>query len=115
MGTTSFVKFKDWENAKHKPVEEDASTEVADKETASDKNTENSALIAQLNDVIMQRKQAIRDKQDYTAQILEIDAKLLKLAIEKNDLTKKKNDLEAAKEIAIVNRKEGKTNVKENY
>ena len=115
METTSFIKFKDWENAKHNSVEEDASGEFIDKETASDKNTENAALIAQLNDVIMQRKQAIRDKHDYTAQILEIDAKLLKLAIEKNDLTKKKNDLEAAKEIAMINRKEGKTNVKENY
>jgi hypothetical protein len=115
FGRASFIKFKDWENAKHNSVEEDASGEFIDKETSSDKNTENAALIAQLNDVIMQRKQAIRDKHDYTAQILEIDAKLLKLAIEKNDLTKKKNDLEAAKEIAMINRKEGKTNVKENY
>ncbi len=116
METTSFIKFRDWETQRHKQIDEESDVEVvSSSQDASDKNTENSALIAQLNDVIMQRKQAIRDKHDYTAQILEIDAKLLKLAIEKNDLTKKKNDLEAAKEIAMINRKEGKTNVKENY
>jgi len=115
MKNTSFIKFKDWEAKKEKKVEENsADAPVMSSKTDTNKIEDNAVLISKLNDVIRMRKQAIRDKDDYSAQILEIDAKLLKLEIEKNDLTKKKNDLVAAKEIAAINRKEGKTNVKEN-
>ena len=104
-----FVKFADWESGKYKQVEEDSTTPTDSKE-----NVENAALIAQLADVVRARKQAIRDKDDFQAQILEIESKLIKLDIERNDLVKKKADLEAARTISTTERKEGKTNVKEN-
>lgn len=104
-----FVKFSDWESKKYKPVEEESANSAGEQ-----KPVENAALIAQLNDVVKNRKQAIRDKDDFQAQILEIEAKLIKIDIERNDLVKKKADLEAARQISTTERKEGKTNVKEN-
>jgi len=101
-----FVKFSDWESKKYNSVKEDA------KEVA--KSPVNAELIANLADVSKQRKQAIRDKNDFQAQILEIESKLIKLEIEKNHLTQQKSDLIAAQQIASTSRKEGKTNVKEN-
>jgi hypothetical protein len=104
----SFIKFNDWESQKYS-----AKKPVTEKEKPAPAETGNSALLAQLADVVKARKQAIRDKDDFTAQILEIEAKLLKIEIERNDLTVKKNDLIAAQKLAEVSRKEGKTNVKE--
>lgn len=105
-----FTKFAEWESQKYnKKVEEDSS-EI---KKESDK-VENAALIAQLADVVKARKEAIRNKDDFEAQILEIDSKLIKLDIERNDLAKKKADLVAARDISATERKEAKTNVKEN-
>lgn len=105
-----FTKFSEWESQKYsKKIEEDASEVSTDSKTP-----ENAALIAQLADVVKSRKEAIRNKDDFEAQILEIESKLIKLDIEKNDLTKKKADLMAARDISATERKEAKTNVKEN-
>jgi uncharacterized membrane protein YdbT with pleckstrin-like domain len=104
---TNFIKFSDWETNKYaRPVQEDS-------DKSKEVESENSVLLANLADLVKARKQAIRDKDDFTAQILEIDIKLVKIEIERNDLTKKKNDLVQAQKIAEVSRKEGKTNVKE--
>ena len=105
-----FTKFSEWESQKYsKKIEEDAS-----KVSKDSKTPENAALIAQLADVVKSRKEAIRNKDDFEAQILEIESKLIKLDIDKNDLTKKKADLMAARDISATERKEAKTNVKEN-
>jgi hypothetical protein len=105
-----FTKFSEWESQKYnRKVEEDSTTIKKDSE-----KPENAALIAQLADVVKARKEAIRNKDDFEAQILEIESKLIKLDIERNDLVKKKADLVAARDISATERKEAKTNVKEN-
>ena len=77
-----FTKFSEWESQKYsKKIEEDAS-----KVSKDSKTPENAALIAQLADVVKSRKEAIRNKDDFEAQILEIESKLIKLDIDKNDL-----------------------------
>jgi hypothetical protein len=112
-----FVKFSDWESKKYSQSSVEEETEVASNTDAKQSNantTENAGLIAQLSDVEKARKEAIRNKDTFQSQILEIEAKLLKLSIERNDLSKRKADLELAKTIAAKTSKEGKTNVKEN-
>jgi hypothetical protein len=109
-----FIKFSDWETKRFSSkVEEDSTkqqpTENATKEHASG----NAELIAQLAQVTNDRKEAVRNKEDFQAQILDIEIKLLKLEIERNDLVKKKTDLEAAKQLSLTTNKEAKTNVKE--
>jgi hypothetical protein len=107
-----FTKFADWESRKYiRKVEEDSTNTTKEPEQ---KNQENSALIAQLADVVKARKEAIRNKDDFEAQILEIESKLIKLDIERNDLVIKKADLVSARDISATERKEAKTNVKEN-
>lgn len=103
------MKFSDWEATKYAPaVKEDAE----ETKTAAEPSA-NAALIAQLADIEKARKEAVRNKESFQSQILEIEGKLIKLEIERNDLTKKKQDLEHAKTIALTTSKEGKTNVKE--
>ena len=105
-----FTKFTDWESQKYKRNIKEDSVNI---KKESDR-PENAALIAQLADVVKARKVAIREKDDFEAQILDIESKLIKLDIERNDLVKKKSDLVAARDIAATERKEAKTNVKEN-
>ena len=103
------MRFSDWEAKKYDAaVKEDAE----ETKTAAEPSA-NAALIAQLADVEKARKEAVRNKESFQSQILEIEGKLIKLEIERNDLTKKKQDLEHAKTIALTTSKEGKTNVKE--
>jgi hypothetical protein len=103
------MRFSDWEAKKYDAaVKEDA----AEIKTAAEPSA-NAGLIAQLADVEKARKEAVRNKESFQSQILEIEAKLIKIEIERNDLTKKKQDLEHAKTIALTTSKEGKTNVKE--
>lgn len=96
----TITKFKDWENTKYS-VKEEA------EEAPSQKNAE---LLATLADLVAQRKIHIKNKEDFEAQILEIDIKLVKIEIEKNELQEKRKQLTGAKEIASVRRKEGKRN-----
>ncbi len=101
-----FINFSQWESSRS--IEENT-----DKNLGVEKKFNNSELIAKLSEVASQRKQAIRDNKDFDAQILEIESKLIKLDIERNDLLKKMEDLKSAKVISEKERKEGKTNVKE--
>jgi hypothetical protein len=104
-----FTKFSEWETKKYNKVVEEEKDTTHKKEDGSP----NSALLARLADAIKDRKDAIRDKDDFRAQILDVEAKLIRLEIDRNDLAKKKADLIAAQQLASVTRKEGKTNVKE--
>lgn len=106
----NYIKFSDWEAKKYQSasVQEDAEEKKITAEPSA-----NAGLIAQLADVEKARKDAVRNKENFQSQILDIEAKLIKLEIERNDLTKKKLDLEHARTIALTTSKEGKTNVKE--
>ena len=97
-----FTKFSDWEKTKYTAVEEDGQ----EKKTS----IENSELLAQIGDLVAKRKAHIKSKDDFEAQILDIDIKLLKLDVEKNDLIEKRKHLSAAKQIAATRRVEGKRN-----
>jgi hypothetical protein len=104
-----FVKFTEWEGQRFKKIEEDKV-----ENPKSVENRKNAELLARLADVQRSRKDAIRDKNDFEAKILEIEGKLLKIELDKNDLLKKRLDLEEARNLSLTTRKEGKTNVKEN-
>jgi len=103
------MRFSDWEAKKYDAAVKEDTEEI---KTAAEPSA-NAGLIAQLADVEKARKEAVRNKESFQSQILEIESKLIKLDIERNDLTKKKQDLEHAKTIALTTSKEGKTNVKE--
>ena len=97
-----FTKFSDWEKTKYSAVKEE------DQDAAS--TPENAELLAQIGDLVARRKAHIKSKDDFEAQILDIDIKLLKLDVEKNDLIEKRKHLTGAKEIAATRRVEGKRN-----
>ena len=103
----NFTKFSDWEKSKYSSVQEDA---VKQEKNSSEESAE---LLAQIADLVAQRKAHIKNKEDFEAQILEIDIKILKLEVEKNELKEKRKQLTGAKEIADNRRKEGKTHEQE--
>ena len=105
----TYMRFSDWEAKKYDAAVKEDADEI---KTAAEPSA-NAALIAQLADIEKARKEAVRNKESFQSQILEIESKLIKIEIERNDLTKKKQDLEHAKTIALTTSKEGKTNVKE--
>lgn len=103
-----FIKFADWESKKYNTVTEDSDADNTKKEAP-----ENPELHTRLAQVTKVRREAIHAKDDIKVQILDIEAKIIKLDIEKNDLIKKKAELESAHAIHKKTSKEGKTNVKE--
>ena len=96
-----FTKFSDWEKTKYSAIKEE------EKEATTPENAE---LLAQIGDLVAKRKAHIKSKDDFEAQILDIDIKLLKLDVEKNDLIEKRKHLTGAKQIAATKRVEGKRN-----
>lgn len=103
-----FVRFSDWESKRFQKVEEDGVEAPAKTEAPG-----NAALHARLAEIIKVRRESVRSKDDIKTQILDIETKLIRLDIEKNDLLKRKVDLQSAYEIASKTQLEGKTNVKE--
>ena len=102
-----FTKFSDWEKQKYSNLQEE------DGEQEQNPSEESAELLAQIADLVAQRKAHIKNKEDFAAQILEIDIKILKLEVEKNELKEKRKQLTGAKEIAETRRKEGKSHGKE--
>ena len=96
-----FTKFSDWEKTKYSSIKEE------EKPTESEANA---ALLAEIADLTAKRKTYVKYKEDFKAQILDIDIKLLKLEVEKNNLKEKRRQLEGAEKIAEDKRKEGKEN-----
>jgi len=92
------TRFSDWEKMKYSANEE------ADANTSES----NSELLAQIADLTNKRKTHVKNKEDFEAQILEIDIKLLKLEVEKNNLKDKRKQIAGASEIAKQKRTEGK-------
>ena len=73
-----FVKFKDWESSKQNAV-----TEEQEGEPTSQSNAE---LLAQIADLTAKRKAHVKNSEDFEAQILEIEIKILKLEVDQNEL-----------------------------
>jgi hypothetical protein len=103
----SITKFADLEKAKYS-VKEDK-----EKETEESKEPSSAKLIAELEELTEKRKKALREKDSYEAQILELEIKLKKLDIEKSDLVKKQKDLSEAREIAKKTKIEGRSHDQE--
>jgi len=95
-----FIGFSDWEKSKYVKNEE---VEKKESEISS------ARLIAELEDLSSRRKKAVRDKDTYEAQILELDIRLKKLEIERSEIIRKQKDLSEARDIAKKNNKEGKS------
>ncbi len=98
-----FTKFNEWEKAKYASLEEE-------QEQAPSESEANATLLAEIADLVAKRKNYVKYKEDFKAQILDIDIKLLKLEVEKNNLKEKRRQLEGAEKIADEKRKEGKDN-----
>lgn len=96
-----FTKFSDWEHAKYKSVKEE------EKPTESEATAE---LLAQIADLVSQRKKILKTGDDFKAQMLDIDIKLLKLEVDKNNLKEKRRQLEGASKITDERAKEAKSN-----
>jgi hypothetical protein len=94
-----FTKFSDWEKTKYAVAENDE----------SESPEGGSELMAKIADLVAKRKSHIKNKEDFEAQILEIDIKMLKLDLEKLDLQAKRKQLTGAKDIASKQRTEGKS------
>jgi hypothetical protein len=101
-----FTKFTDWEANKYKSVTEDA----IEKPTESESNA---TLLAQISELVAKRKKYVKYKEDFKAQILDIDIKLLKLEVDKNNLREQRRQLEGASKINDERSKEAKTNTKD--
>lgn len=101
-----FVKFTDWEKTKYS-VAEDKEKEVEAAEPSS------AQLIAELEELTSKRKKAIREKDSYESQILELEIKLKKLEIERSDILKKQKDLSEARDIAKKKNIEGRSHDQE--
>jgi len=103
---SKFVKFADWESSKYS-VAEDKEKDVVEKEPSS------AQLIAELEELTEKRKKAVREKDSYESQILELDIKLKKLEIERADILKKQKDLSEARDIAKKTKIEGRSHDQE--
>ena len=95
-----FTKFSVWEKSKYSQSEEQEAA-------ASPGNAE---LIAKIADLVSERKTHIKNKDDFQAQILEIEIKILKNELTNNELKEKRKHLMEAKALAESRRKEGRTN-----
>jgi hypothetical protein len=96
-----FTKFKDWESAKQNAVTEEQEVPTSQS---------NAELLAQIADLTAKRKAHVKNSEDFEAQILEIEIKILKLEVDQNELKEKRKQLVGAKDIASKRRTEGKTN-----
>lgn len=96
----NFIKFTDWEKSKY-PMQEEQQEHTGSSEV-------NAEILAQIADLVAQRKSHIKNKEDFEAQILEIDIKILKAQLEINELKEKRKQIAGAKDIASNRRREGK-------
>lgn len=101
-----FVKFSDWEKTKYS-VSEDKEKEEIPAEPGS------AQLIAELEELNAKRKKAVKQQDAYESQILEIEIKLKKLEIERQDLLKKQKDLSEARELSKKTKLEGRSHDQE--
>lgn len=97
-----FSKFNDWESQKYEAQSEVESVVPKSKLEA------NASLLAQIAEVDLKRKAAVKNRKDFEARILEIDGKLLRMEVDKNNLLDSRDQLTAASKIAKETRKEGK-------
>ena len=96
-----FTKFSEWEKSKYSANEE---------EGQDAKSPGNAELIAKISDLVAERKAHIKNKEDFQAQILELDIKILKNELENRELAEKRKHLNDAKSLAENRRKEGRNN-----
>jgi len=108
---SKFVKFSDWESNKYKSVDEDGAQ--ASSKAAAAEGSNSAELHANLASLANTRREAVRVKDDIRVQIIDLEIRLMKLEIERNDILKKKAELESAHTINKKVSTEGKTNVKE--
>jgi hypothetical protein len=95
-----FTKFSEWEKTKY------SQNERQDVEAAPG----NAEIMAKIADLVSERKAHIKNKDDFQAQILEIEIKILKNELMNNELKEKRKHLMEAKALAESRRKEGRTN-----
>lgn len=97
----NFVKFNEWEKTKYTSVEEDKNSP----DTTSEEVAE---LLAQISELTAERKTHIKNKNDFEAQIIDIDIKILKCQVEQCELKEKRKQLAGAKDISDKRKREGK-------
>ena len=97
----NFIKFTDWEKTKYP-------SNIKEEEEQTSSSEHNAEILAQISELVARRKSHIKNKEDFEAQILEIDIKILKAELEINELKEKRKQLAGAKDIAANRRREGK-------
>jgi hypothetical protein len=95
-----FSRFSDWESQKYQANEES--------EPQKSSVDSNAKLLAEIADLEVERKSCIKNARDFEARILEIDIKLLRMEVDKNNMLVAREQLLAASQIAKGTRKEGR-------
>ena len=106
-----FTNFKDWKTGKtmEKAVQEDADGKEPEKDqkTATPGNAELLALIEELS---VKRNESSRANDGLGRQIYDLDIRVAKLEMQKNELMAKKKELESAKAISETRKRAPRTN-----
>jgi hypothetical protein len=105
-----FTNFKDWKSGKQSSVKE-GDAPIDDKKQASEKTVAgNAELLALIEELAEKRNAASREKDGIGRQIYDLDIRVAKLEMQKNELLAKKKELEAAKNISEIRKRTPRTN-----
>lgn len=109
-----FTNFKDWKTGKSTKkamqLETDESEPVKEKDDQKPLTPGNSELLALIEELAEKRNAASRSADGIGRQIYDLDIRVAKLEMQKNELMFKKKELEAAKSISETRKRSPRTN-----
>ena len=100
-----FDNFKSWKNQRNVEITEESNTDSEKKETKDPEVPGNSELLALIEDLAEKRNAASRANDGLGRQIYDLDIRVAKLEMQKNELLAKKKDLEGARSISEVKKR----------
>lgn len=104
-----FTNFKDWKSGKQAVKEADKPLDN-EKQQADKTIAGNAELLALIEELAEKRNAASREKDGIGRQIYDLDIRVAKLEMQKNELLAKKKELEAAKSISETRKRIPRTN-----
>jgi len=100
-----FDNFKSWKNQRNAQITEDSNKDSGNKETGTPEVPGNSELLALIEDLAEKRNAASRANDGLGRQIYDLDIRVAKLEMQKNELLVKKKELEGARSISEVKKR----------
>lgn len=105
-----FDNFKSWKNQRSIQVTEDSNKDSVKKENKDPEIPGNSELLALIEELAIKRNAASRANDGLGRQIHDLDIRVAKLEMQKNELLAKKKDLEGARSISEVKKRTPRNN-----